>query len=169
MRKNKGKGFLGPIGDDLPSLIPLIFALTIFFYAFTSTWNVFDQRDTSFDSDIAVLRISYALKGDNYIASDTEFHSMCETAKGVSGMWFFSGLLELSTGPESRFKGINIDRLLSEGQGFFPGFLCSNTEQKPDLEENQTLVRFFPIALEFEDQSGMFYVKPMLLVVVAWQ
>ena len=163
------QGFIGPIGDDLPSLIPLLFAIILFFYAFTSTWNIFDRRDTGFNDDISILRISYSLKGNNYLPNQAKFHERCETAKGIQRMHFFAGLYELSTGADSRFEGIKIEKLISDNPGFFPGFECSNTLERPKLENETLATRFFPIALEHKGANGLFYVKPMLLVVVAWK
>ncbi len=38
------KGFIGPLGDDLPSLIAIMLALTLFFSGLTFSMNVFDQK-----------------------------------------------------------------------------------------------------------------------------
>ncbi len=38
------KGFIGPIGDDLPSLIAVMLALTLFFSGLTFSVNTFTQR-----------------------------------------------------------------------------------------------------------------------------
>ena len=48
------KGFIGPIGDDLPSIIPLVFALIVFFSGFYLTMNVFESKQNDFDSDLAL-------------------------------------------------------------------------------------------------------------------
>ncbi len=38
------KGFIGPLGDDLPSLIAIMLALTLFFSGLTFAMHTFNQR-----------------------------------------------------------------------------------------------------------------------------
>ena len=73
------KGFLGPIGDDLPSLIPLIFALVIFFSTFTFAFSVFNEKNSDFQSDLDVLNIARVLKGTSLISSIEDFDKSCAT------------------------------------------------------------------------------------------
>jgi hypothetical protein len=169
MNNEKNKGFLGPIGDDLPSLIPLLFALMLFFYAFTSAWNNFDKRNEDFADDLAVLRVSNALRGNNYIAGIEKFNENCETAKGTQRMHFLAGLLPLPTGKGEQFVGIDTEKIVSGEPIFFEEFQCSSTEEMPALESEKSVVRFFPVALETKEGNDRFYVKPMLLVVIAWK
>ncbi len=171
---NSSKGFLGPIGDDLPSLIPLIFALMMFFYVFTFTWNIFDQRSRAFDDAIAVLRVGNTLKGGNYLRGIDMFKQRCAEAQSMRGVKFMAGLLPLSTGPGQVFEGLDIETL--EGKFFdIEGdtFICSNVdleEENPGIESSNLFIRSFPIALEFANtDTGSFYVRPMLLVVVTWR
>lgn len=170
------KGFLGPIGDDLPSLIPLLFALMLFFYVFTFAWNAFDQKGQLFDDALAAMRVGSTLKGNNYLRDFGEFQENCAEALSVKRVKFMAGLLPLSTGPVSGqpFPGIDLETIESD---FFEHddqkFLCSNVdllEDSPGLESSGLVIRSFPVALEFKDQAtNAFYVKPMLLVVVTWR
>jgi hypothetical protein len=168
------KGFLGPIGDDLPSLIPLVFALTMFFYVFTVTWNVFDERNRDFDNDIAILRIASILKGNSYIPNHESFAERCEEAKSIRKMNFKAGLLPLPVKENEHFGGIDIENLRFFADPREPEnvYLCTNSGKEPDIESLDFLVRAFPIALEmdYKDDRGErhFFVKPMLLVVVSW-
>ncbi len=166
-------GFLGPIGDDLPSLIPLLFALTLFFYVFTFTWGVFDKRDAAFNDALAILRVGSALKANSYISNIEKFRERCETAKEVQRMRFLAGLLEVPTGPGESVEEFDIEKLSSGDLHFFSAddetFECSNAkDEMPEVENKSIIVRFFPVALEFYNKD-QFYVKPMLLVVIAWK
>jgi len=38
------KGFIGPLGDDLPSIIAILLALTVFFSGIVYTLNVYNQK-----------------------------------------------------------------------------------------------------------------------------
>ena len=171
---NSSKGFLGPIGDDLPSLIPLVFALMMFFYVFTFTWNIFDQRSRAFDDAISVLRVGNTLKGGNYLRGIDMFNQRCAEAQSIRGVKFMAGLLPLSTGPRQVFEGLDIETLEDK---FFTvegeKFICSNVnleEISPGVTSSNLFIRSFPIALEFTNTDrGSFYIRPMLLVVVTWR
>jgi len=164
------KGFLGPIGDDLPSLIPLLFALMIFFYVFTFTWNIFDQRQRVFNDAIETLKLGDTLKGNSYIAGKEAFDVRCLEAQSVKRIKFISGLLPLSTGPGQTFGGLQFETL--ETDSFGEGqFFCTNAgEERPDETSTGLIIRSFPVALEFKNpETGSFYVRPMLSVVVTWR
>jgi len=171
------KGFLGPIGDDLPSLIPLVFALTIFFYVFTFSWNVFDERNNDFANDIAILRISSVLRANSYVSGYDGFLERCNEAKGFKKVRFKAGLIPLSVRLDEHFKGIDVAEAAS-GNYFFKdefngnlAYACSNTDEELDLLGGSFLVRFYPVALEREYVDAgkkHFFVKPMLLVVISW-
>ena len=176
---NSKKGFLGPIGDDLPSLIPLVFALTIFFYVFTFTWTAFDEKNQSFDREIALLRVASTLKSNSYVSNYSQFVERCEEAKGFRLVEFKAGLLELPVQLDEHFEGIDVEKILSPGSVFFKdpnsgeSYECGNvdTAEKIPIGSVDVRMRFFPIALERDYKDGgnrHFFVKPMLLVVVAW-
>jgi hypothetical protein len=165
----RASGFLGPIGDDLPSLIPLLFALMMFFYVFTFTWNAFDEKGTAFNDALAALSVANTLKGNNYLRGLETFNERCSEAQSVRRVKFLAGLLPLSTGPDPSFSGVDIETL---EQSFFQGaFACSNVaEERPAYESSNLIIRSFPVALEFKNpETGAFYVRPMLLVVVTWR
>ncbi len=173
MLKKSRKGFLGPIGDDLPSLIPLVFALTIFFYVFTFTWNAFDEKNKGFDDDISILRIASVIKANSYIPNYAIFTERCNKAKSFKRVRFKAGLLPLSVKEDEHFEGIDIESI-----GFFTDpnsgdtYECRNSDEELDIKNQSILIRFFPVALErdYRDAGGErhFFVQPMLLVVIAW-
>jgi hypothetical protein len=190
------KGFLGPIGDDLPSLIPLIFALLIFFTVFTSTFNIFDNRNDRFKDALSVVRLSDIFLGSSYITGYSHFSRLCDQAQSVSSLNWQAGLITLGVSPLEQkhirgdfFQGIDIQELDSRyfiisdiesgvdqdpylDTDFNEAFRCSNTEEQPSYFFQNTIVRFYPVALEINllDVQGVnrFLVKPVLLVIVAW-
>ena len=170
------RGFLGPIGDDLPSLIPLLFALMMFFYVFTTSWNAFDQKNVLFNDSLTALRVGSVLKGNNYLRGYGTFDERCLEAQGIRRIKFMAGLLPLGTGPGQSFSGIDIEKLeldfFSDGQN---RFFCTNLEggvvgDQLNSQSMNMLIRSFPVALEFHNTAtNSFYVRPMLLVVVTWR
>ncbi|MEM0360471.1 MAG: hypothetical protein QXK06_04015 [Candidatus Diapherotrites archaeon] len=176
-KKNKNRGFIGPIGDDLPSLIPIIFSLVVFFTAFTATFSVFDKGNTRFDRAIKILKISDQMRGDKYINDLQEFKELCEKVS-VPGVNFKAGLIELRQ-EGAPFEMIELRDFVDSNQGVY---ITTNPETG-ELEHvvcpgnfehmkpgSQAIVKMFPVA--FQDNSANiksgFAVRPMLLVVVVW-
>ena len=176
MLEKSSKGFLGPIGDDLPSLIPLIFALTIFFSVFSMAWNSFDAGNKDFEDKIAVLGIASTIKGNSYISDFTAFQGRCLEAKGQKRVFFKAGLLPLYVKEDRHFEGIDIsDPEFFEDPNTGNVFECTNaTSEDMEIFRQETInviVRFFPIALEHdykENGERHYFIQPMLLVVIAW-
>lgn len=176
----KEKGFLGPIGDDLPSLIPIVFALIIFFTVFTQTFNTFDSRNILFKDSLTVIKLSDVFLGSSYIRGIEDFQRRCEIAQSIRTINWKVGLLSLDVSnlekkpPQKFFQGIDIPNI---DQSFFvlpnkQAFACSNTQEKLTYFSEETIVRFYPVALEVNFLNlpeKRFFVKPVLLVVVAWK
>jgi len=162
----KTKGFIGPLGDDLPSLIPLVFALIMFFYSFTFAWNVFDERNTVFSDNLAVLELGSVLKGNSYISGHDEFLANCSKAKSVKRIRFVAGLLPLSNNPLAssnarHFKGLSPENasnasftgIEADAPNLFyvlqengKEFACTNAEG--EVIPKVYNVRVFPVALQ---------------------
>lgn len=153
------KGFLGPIGDDLPSLIPLVFALIIFFGAFGVAFSTFTQRGRDFDLQIEALRISNDLKGNSYFANYDQFKETCDSinAKGIK---FRGGLVALD-------KQVDIFKTDFYKDKDGKEFKCENTTDelsRARLAQQNPITRDFPVAL-----NENFTVKPMGLVITIWR
>ncbi|GEM_PF-948441 len=156
------KGFLGPIGDDLPSLIPLVFSLIIFFGAFGVAFSTFSQRGRDFDLQIEALRISTELKGNNYFSNFAEFEELCDSII-VKGIKFRGGMVNIGKpvnifDPEFYAQGTGADQRV---------FKCENTSEKllrAQLSQQRPITRDFPVVLN-ED----FVVNPKTLVITVWR
>ena len=177
------KGFLGPIGDDLPSLIPLLFALVMFFSTFTFAFKVFEDRNRDFQDDLTVLRIAKVLKTNGYISSYKEFEDLCESL-GIVHLNFRAGLTNAETakdeyiesylgGNEDEYKRLDIFSVkfytITNNAGDEKIFECANVEPDKYLTlENSTdktvITKAYPVVLE--DNR---IVKPMHLMVMAWR
>ncbi len=179
------KGFLGPIGDDLPSLIPLVFSLVLFFTTFTFAFNAFESRNSYFDDSVNILTISSSLKQGSYILNHSQFLESCN-GLSVSRLNFKVALVSLDdyangTGPFAGNQRIDVESL--DDLAYFVSnppndssaldknvFVCSNSSKPPKNNSNNLLLRLYPVTLEtheFETKAG-FAVKPMLMVVVTW-
>lgn len=182
-------GFLGPIGDDLPSLIPLTFALILFFSTFTFAFNSFEKRNSYFRDSLSILGIASGLKQDSYIVGHESFSNLCDGLKS-SRLNFKAGLVDLnkfgSANAGGKPWGLKIENLdndfykIEEMPDVDGGcvlvsvpkvFSCTNSTESPKSNSGNLLLRLYPVSLETHDcetKSG-FAVKPMLLVVVIWK
>ncbi|HZX20060.1 MAG TPA: hypothetical protein VFF13_03535 [archaeon] len=170
------RGFIGPIGDDLPSLIPLLVGLVMFFSTFTLTFNAFDHTNREVDNDISVMRISRTLQSNSYIFGYDNFASLCERV-GTVNIKYVAGLSSQGTLHSDGYenvKSIFDVKFFTDSEN--DTFVCSNSESHDSidlvknylsLEESQSntvVTRIFPIVVEDEK-----IVKPMHLFVVAWK
>jgi hypothetical protein len=179
----KQKGFIGPIGDDLPSLIPIIFSLVIFFTAFTATFSVFDKGNVRFDRTIKILKISDQMRGDKYINDIGEFKGLCDTVS-ISGVNFKAGLVELNQEGQP-FERIDLQQFVDENQGIYKvkvkdpvsgietgqeEFLACPGKFEQMKPNSEAIVKMFPVAFQdtSEEITSGFVVRPMLMVVVVW-
>ena len=173
------RGYIGPIGDDFPSLIPLIFGLLMFFTAFTITFNAFDSANARFSDDIVLLKIGRSLHSNSYIYSYENFSDLC-TQIGVVNLKYVAGLTEdyaLAGSVPAAGPGVNKSifdaRFIALGGDVF---YCSNVPPKSgtgsvsdfvsleEVSELRVVSRIYPIALEANKA-----VKPVHLVVIAWR
>jgi len=187
------KGFLGPIGDDLPSLIPLILALVFFFGTFTFAFNVFNEKNADFQADLTVMNIARALKGTSLISSTDDFEKGCKSLN-VTGLRFRAVITNIYSAREAYPYGdidnpepppqnaYNIKEFITQtnpetGSPEDYPLICDNisgTEIAGQISDEESaenyfrrreqLVRIYPVAVQ---HNGVVY--PMHLVVMAWR
>lgn len=95
---NTTKGFIGPIGDDLPSLIAILMALSLFFSGLTYSLDAFGakQRNVQFlrgsiDSSRALLRWGvFPATGDELREGNSPYYSEAERIAYESGLGFYA-------------------------------------------------------------------------------
>ncbi len=160
------KGFIGPIGDDLPSLIPILFALVIFFATFTTTFQRLDSGQREFSNAISLLEISDRLRGDRYMDTPDEFFELCGGISEVISVYYKVGAVKLPL--EQTF---DVMEFVNEDEGIFEidGELleCSNMEREIS-HDTEVMVKKFPFAFQDSSVRSGFAIRPLLLVVVLW-
>jgi len=57
--KSKSRGFIGPIGDDLPSIIAILLGLSLFFSALSFTLNVYNNKLTAYNILKGTMEIAH--------------------------------------------------------------------------------------------------------------
>ncbi len=164
------KGFIGPIGDDLPSLIPILFGLLIFFSSFSSTFSSFDSKNRDFASDLSVMEISRVLQSNSYIFSKKNFDDLCKQVGNV-GLSFVAGI------SSDAIEGKSVESVFDVSffkDSFGNEYYCTNTNfsgdsvsdfiSEEDISDKKVVARIFPIVVEDNKIA-----KPLHLFVVAWR
>jgi len=182
----KSNGFIGPIGDDLPSLIPIVFALTIFFASFNAALLAFDQKNSSFADDLDALKVARIMRSNGYIVNKQNFDQLCSLVE-VRALHFVAGIAELNTTPEDsldpsknyNFTFFNGSELKPLSDLFYTvpegTFYCTNLKDISEfdagiLQNRNAIVRVYPVILEKERPNDLGIIaSPMQLVVVAWR
>lgn len=118
------KGFIGPIGDDLPSLIPLTVALLIFFAAFGFAFTHLEEKKMSFDQRLLLLSVGKTLKRDGLIDSFEKWETACNSLE-VTRYKFRAVVFSISTNPGATFH--NYEFFSDWQKPAVPGELFSGT------------------------------------------
>jgi len=177
------KGFIGPIGDDIPSLIPLIFALVLFFGVFSYSLNEFDRHNTVFDRSVESSKITAEMRSAAYIQGHDSFQKVCDSL-GIKKLKYRAGLVELKIGEEKIedvYETVNVlDIQFYKDPETGQDFRCTNVEEDASSRSGDYVVVQYPIALQTtkiwsESNPDMartldskFAVRPMVLVIVLW-
>ncbi len=64
------KGFIGPIGDDVPSLIAIILAMGLFFTGFLHAMDVYNQKIVDMEALKGSVEIARAVLGEGILSYD---------------------------------------------------------------------------------------------------
>ncbi len=168
------RGFIGPIGDDLPSIIPILVSLIIFFSSFTFAFNTFDRRNAEFASDRAILEVARVLQSNGYIIGTENFETLCASLN-ITDVKYLAGITDAYTSPTgsrkidpfhaefyemARLDGSGRARLECRAPGLEEGFQMTSGF----LGSKRLILKIFPVVVEEKK-----VVKPMHLVVMAWK
>lgn len=83
------KGFIGPLGDDLPSVVAIILALSIFFSGLTYALNTYNQKIVGLEVLRGSMDVSRVLTGEGIITEDLDsLHVKADTTARSYGLEF---------------------------------------------------------------------------------
>lgn len=183
------KGFIGAIGDDLPSLIPIIIAILIFFTVFTNTLMVYDQKNSEIRKQIELSSISRVIKTDSLILNFQQFESSCNATKLRRSNYNY--MIGLYTNSKFDLRGVSSEGgVISdfvdssqfssnpsenfikdlEGNSFFCGYKKIGALDFSSKTRNY-LIRFYPIAMQTKiivDGTEFFFIEPVIMAMVIW-
>ena len=164
---NSKRGFITTIGDDLPSLIPLIFALVIFFATFGRAFEVYRASASEFELVDTTAAILSKIKGDGYYSNVEEFKKRCSLANPG----YYSFKAALISAPEY-FEPLEIEKFLKNDFGVISQnsskFVCSEIRNE---FSSKTSAKYVLVPVVYEDRSvaSGFAIKPAFLLVVVWR
>jgi hypothetical protein len=183
------KGFIGAIGDDLPSLIPIVVALLLFFTIFSITINSYNSKNFELQKNLGLISISRALKGDSLILNVDQFKERCDFSRlniqeynYRSAIYSNKSLGEIADASEKiidEFKDFssNSNNFL-EGETIFGStetFTCEYLRpgaKELDNKSTDYLVRFYPVAVQRDvlvDGREYLVVVPSVMAMVIWE
>ena len=177
------KGFIGPIGDDLPSLIPIVSALLLFFMIFTLTLNTYNQKNSALRKQIELISVSKQLRGESIIIDFDEFNGKCDDIKLKKYYYnFMIAIYDIDSDLKTvvdDFRGSVIsdedysDNFLKDTSGnvYFCGYKKTGSSEFGNKKPNY-LLRYYPVAIQVKKhvKDGEVYViLPALMAMVVWE
>jgi len=181
------KGFIGPIGDDLPSLIPIVVALVLFFSIFTMTLNTYNSKNASIAKQADMTAVSRMIKGDSLIVDMNQFQQRCANVRiktypysVMVGIYQLDSVLDISTvvndfvnspisaGPSGISENFMTAPFKSDPS--VPYFCSYKKVAAPDFSSLQKnyLLRFYPIAVQIQQSGGTYLIVPAMMAMVIW-
>lgn len=170
------KGFIGAIGDDLPSLIPIFLGLVVFFSVFLSVFNDYNSKNNLFNLNQEAVEISMQLKSDPVIIDHNHFIEKCNLIRTPKNWNAILVDLPLNT---NNFKGISLQDLkanyittgvFSEQDPDNPSinnyYICNQENlENLDLTSDKIISYLYPVTLQ--RQTG--HTSPVRLYVLVWE
>ena len=121
------KGFIGSIGDDFPSLIPLFFGILLFFSTIGFALTTINQRNAYINTYIDSIKIAKTALGKGLISNYNQFEQIKRKIVGTST--YIVGL-------------IYVDKnILYEEESFLSDFLTDITKDS-FIKESEDCISF---------------------------
>ncbi len=169
------KGFIGAIGDDLPSLIPIFMGLVIFFAVFLGVFNSYNAKNKVYNINQEAIEISMQLKSDPVIVNYNHFLEKCGKIKTTKHWDAFLVDLPLDT---EYYESISINDISDNG---YENFVIKNIDEfnmdnyyicniDQDLldelkDPNKRIINYlYPVTLQRDNG----YTTPARLYILIW-
>jgi hypothetical protein len=191
LRKRFSKrGFIGPIGDDLPSLIPIVTALLLFFTIFTLTLNTYNTKNMNITKQVEMTSVARELKGDSLILDLAQLQTKCKAVQLKKYPYNFMILIYPSENDISKAitdfanidssngtnvgEGILTDKLAGSDEPYFCSYKKIGARPFTGNEKNY-LLRYYPIATPIMVpasgliESPQYVIIPGIMAMVVWE
>jgi len=178
------KGFIGPIGDDLPSLIPIVVALLLFFTIFSVTLNTYNTKNSFIRKQTSLINIAREMRGESLILDVSQFFDRCQAV--TSRSYSYNFMIGVYPSNYDNINGVVADFaeskvydvplasdnfLKQEGIPYFCGYVRPGSFQFASDSGNQRKIsyslRFYPVAVQ--QKVGEYYIIiPGIMALVVW-
>ncbi len=170
----KQKGYIGAIGDDLPSLIPLFLGIVLFFAVFITTYNTYKTNTDFYSDQNEALRISLILKEEPLIISHDFFQNLCDKVDTKYNWTAFLIDVDLNYSNNqpldlTKIKNYENNNVISyeTSSGNIDRYVCGDIDGFIDLPHEHVSTKIinymFPLTRQVEVNS-----IPVKLYVIVW-
>ena len=162
------KGFIGAIGDDLPSLIPIFLGLMIFFSVFLSTYNVYKDNTDLYSLKSEAIAVASIMKEEPVVLNVDFFKKSCNKVNTKYNWNAFLVDFDLNSDNYVSLTKENLDdNILKEGEGEEEQFFaCDSSNITSFLSDTSSEVIIYQYSTTTQKDL---YIKPARLYVVVWR
>ena len=158
------KGYIGAIGDDLPSLIPIFLGLMIFFSVFLSTYNIYKDNTKIYSLQNEAISISSTIKEEPLISDYDQFIDTCNKVNSTANWNAFLVNLDMNTDKQTVLNKVDLDQNIIKDTSTNQPFQCKDIGDFQNLNDSKkTIIYMFPITLQYNLHN-----IPVKLYVVIW-
>jgi hypothetical protein len=162
------KGFIGAIGDDLPSLIPIFLGLMIFFSVFLNTYNVYKDNTDLYSLKSEAISVSAIMKEEPVILNLDTFKKTCSKVNTKFKWNAFLVDFDLNSDNYVSLTKENLEgNILKEGEGEDEQlYVCDSSDVTSFLSNtsSEVIIYQYPTTTQKD-----LYIKPARLYVVVWR
>ena len=142
------RGFIGPIGDDIPSIFPLMAGIVLFIATLIYANDEFNLKNGEINLRKAGLDMAYTVVEKGYV-NQNGFGETCDSllkpSAAKNNVFFAVMLRDCTADPSESFAGKEICSLTQE----------ANAEITSEyLTGKQTAIYNYPIATDCETSAG---------------
>ncbi|MFH0835600.1 MAG: hypothetical protein V1834_00365 [Candidatus Micrarchaeota archaeon] len=187
--KNR-KAFVGPLGDDIPSIFPIIAGVLLFFSTVYYASSLIDARNEYLEKRKAALDLSYVLTEKGFLSTE-DFQVLCDSRLRTAGTTFGVKFIAFVDVEETDCSGIySPDDTSPEfyrhaaGESFNPAFYslslkslnrigyCTNLLSTPTTAEAEEIVSKEPVVFNYPISTNCVHEPSLkgvgLLTVMTW-
>ena len=162
----KEKGFIGAIGDDLPSLIPIFVGLMIFFAVFLSTYNNYKTTTNLYSLQQDAISISITLKSEPLIPDYNLFMKTCNKVNSTKNWNAFLVDLPLNINDQKVLSKDTFEDEIVKDDETENKYICKEMTEDELFTNDPTvkkIVYMYPITLIRNT-----FATPAKLYVIVW-
>ena len=111
------KGFIGPIGDDLPSIIAILLGLSLFFSGLSFTLNVYNHKLTAYNILKGTMEVAHKVNDKGIIDASSPGYTgrLKNSAKNIAKSYGISFCIKTKVKNQAKISCTNPHTECGEG------------------------------------------------------